>query len=163
MTALRFEGIADSVAAEVRTTMRAPQYGHPAHRELAQSYGPCRLCLRTFTKGQEDRILFTYQPFTETGSLPSPGPVFIHAESCARYNADTMPPDFRSLSLVFEAYGPGGRLLAQHRAGVGASDEAVREFFEQTGADYVHIRNGVAGCFMARATRATGGSPSCSA
>ena len=150
MTALRFQGIAESVASEVRTTMRAPRYGHPAHRELAQGYGPCRLCLRTFTEGRDERILFTYQPFSDAGSLPSPGPVFVHAEACERYESDTMPPDFASLPLVFEAYGSGGRMLAQDRVGVNASDDAVRELFEQTGADYIHIRNGEAGCFMAR-------------
>lgn len=153
MTAVRFQGIADSLAAEVRKTMRAPQYGHPAHREVAQGDGPCRLCLRTFTKGQDERILFTYQPFIEAGSLPSPGPVFIHAEACERYDSDALPPDFRALPLVFEAYASGGRLLAQHRAGVSASEDTVRELFEQTSADYVHIRNGEAGCFMARVSR----------
>ena len=79
MALFRFQGIPDAVADEVRTTLRAPHYGHPAHRELAQGYGPCRLCLRTFALGKDERILFTYQPFREPGSLPAPGPVFIHA------------------------------------------------------------------------------------
>ncbi len=150
MRTFRFEGIADSVAAEVRATMRAPGYGHPAHREVAQGYGPCRQCLRTFAVGGEERILFTYQPFDEPGSLPSPGPVFIHADPCDRYDSGALPPDFRALPLVFEAYGSGGRLVAQRRGGAGAPEDVLRDLFEQTGADYVHIRNGEAGCFMAR-------------
>ena len=153
MTELRFSGIPDAVAHAVRDTLRAPEYGHPAHRSLAQSYGPCRHCLRTFTIGEEDRILFTYQPFREPGSLPAPGPVFIHAEACERYEAATLPPDFASLPLVFDAYRNGGWLVAQERAGRNASDGMLQQVFERHGADYVHIRNGEAGCFMARVER----------
>ena len=149
MTQFRFTGIPDQVATEVRRTLRAPHYGHPAHREVAQGYGPCRQCLRTFSVGEEERILFTYQPFQEPDSLPAPGPVFIHAEPCVRYDAPQLPPDFRVLPLVFEAYRLGGRLLAQQRVGDQAA-EAVLERLFLDGADYVHVRNGEAGCFMAR-------------
>jgi hypothetical protein len=150
MAAFRFQGIPDAVAATVRETMRAPGYGHPAHRETARSYGPCRLCLRTFDIGKEDRILFTYQPFRDAGSLPAPGPVFVHADACTRYDAPALPPDFRSLPLVFEAYGGGGRLLAQERVGDRIPEDVLNGMFDRDGAAYVHVRNGEAGCFMAR-------------
>lgn len=153
MTELRFRGIPDAVAAEVRETLRAPGYGHPAHREVARGYGPCRQCLRTFAIGEEEQILFTYQPFREPGSLPAPGPVFIHAHTCERYDAATLPPDFRSLPLVLEAYRNGGYLVAQERAGTQASEGLLRAIFEQNDADYLHIRNGEAGCFMAKVER----------
>ena len=153
MMTFRVSGIADRLAEEVRQTMRAPGYGHPAHRELARGTGPCRRCLRTFAVGEEDRILFTYQPFEEEGSLPAPGPVFIHADGCNRYVGETLPEDLRSLPLVFEAYETGGRLIAQERAGVAASDERLRDVFLRTNADYVHIRHGEAGCFIAKVSR----------
>ena len=149
MTTFRFQGIADAVAAEVRQTLRAPEYGHPAHRDVARGYGPCRLCLRTFTIGKDERILFTYQPFHEVGSLPAPGPVFIHAHECARYEAAELPPDFRSLPLVFEAYRNGSQLLAQERVGERSPEEVLAKLLDRSGADYVHIRNGEVGCFMA--------------
>jgi len=151
MTTFHVHSIPDGVADEVRTTMRAPGYGHPAYREKAAlGTGPCRQCLRTFAVGAEPRILFTYQPFTEDGSLPAPGPIFIHASGCERYEGATLPPDLRSLPLVFEAYANGGRLLAQDRVSEGASDDQLRAVLERTGADYVHIRHGEAGCFIAR-------------
>jgi len=154
MKALRFQGISDAIAAEVRRTLRAPEYGHPAHRDLAQGYGPCRLCLRTFAIGKEERILFTYQPFRDEGSLPAPGPVFIHAHECARYEAAELPPDFRSLPLVFEAYRNGSQLLAQERVGDRLAEEVLATLFER-GADYVHVRNGEVGCFMAAVRRSS--------
>jgi hypothetical protein len=153
MPVFRFAGIDQSVAAAVREKMTSPQYGHPAHREVATGTGPCRLCLRTFEVGEEERILFTYQPFSDPGSLPAPGPVFIHSEACRRYDALELPPDFRSLPLVFEAYRAGGRMVAQERVN-GEGPEAVLERLLAPGAaDYVHIRNGEAGCWMARVDR----------
>ena len=153
MSVFRFTGIPDTVANEVRQTMRAPGYGHPAHREVAQGYGPCRQCLRTFAIAHEERILFTYQPFREPGSLPAPGPVFIHAERCDRYDDTSLPPDLRALPIVFEAYQNGGRLVAQERIGDRNPDDVLQRLFDQGRTDYVHIRNGEAGCFMARVDR----------
>lgn len=150
---LRIQGIDSSLADEVRVSMRAPEYGHPAHRSVAQGYGPCRLCLRTFEVGRDERILFTYQPFREPDGLPSPGPVFIHAEACERYDASVLPPDLRALPLVFEAYSAGGHLVTQKRVGTHGNEEMLLRLFERTGADYVHIRNGEAGCFIARVER----------
>jgi len=150
MTQFHFRGIAHDLAAEVRRTMRSPQYGHPAHRELAQGTGPCRHCLRTFAVGEEQRILFTYQPFSDEGSLPSPGPIFIHADGCERYDAPACPPDFRSLPLVVDAYARGGRPVGQERTPGAAVEDALARVFARTGADYVHLRHGEAGCFITR-------------
>jgi len=153
MTAFRYTGIPASLAEQARRTLRSPQYGHPAHRELAHGYGPCRLCLRTFAIGEEDRLLFTYQPFSETGSLPAPGPVFIHAESCERFSEATLPPDFRELPLVIEGFRTGGTLAIQARVRDESPETVVARVFEEPGVRYAHIRNAEAGCFMARIDR----------
>jgi hypothetical protein len=145
----RFRGIPDDVATEVRTTMRAPEYGHPAYQALAQSYGPCRLCLRTFRIGEEERILFTYNPFP-ANELPAPGPVFIHARACERYDAPELPPDLRALPMVLEGYGRAGELLTRERVAGYGLELLLERIFRRDGARYVHIRNGEAGCFMAR-------------
>src|SRR5262245_39788884 len=113
MPAFRYTGIPAGLAEETRRTLRSPQYGHPAHHERALGYGPCRLCLRTFAIGAEDRLLFTYQPFSEAGSLPAPGPVFIHADPCERFDACDLPPDFRALPLVIEGFRLPGTLAVQ--------------------------------------------------
>ena len=153
MARFRFFGIPEEVANEVRQTMSAPGYGHPAHREVARGYGPCRLCLCTFEIGKEERLLFTYQPFGEPGSLPAPGPIFIHADPCPPYAGHELPPDFRALPLVIEGYATRGKLVAQERVNGGVPEEVLARVFEGSSADYVHIRNGEAGCFMARVER----------
>lgn len=153
MSTLRFVGMPASLAEAARSTLRSPQYGHPAHRERARGTGPCRLCLRTFAVGDEDRLLFTYQPFDDPGSLPAPGPVFIHAEPCDRYDGDELPPDFRTLPIVVEGYAPGGRLVAQVRVGDEDPESVLDRVFALDGVAYGHLRNGEAGCFMARVER----------
>jgi hypothetical protein len=95
-------------------------------------------------------VLFTYQPFSDPGSLPAPGPVFIHAEPCTRYDAAELPPDFRELPVVVEAYGAGGRLLFQERVTDDTTEAVLDRAFAASGTLYAHLRNGKAGCFMAR-------------
>jgi hypothetical protein len=77
----RVAAIPTKVADLVRSTMRSPGYGHPAHAEVATGYGPCRHCLRDFQVGKERRILFTYDPFHGIEPLPLPGPIFIHEDA----------------------------------------------------------------------------------
>lgn len=147
---LRFVGILEAVAREVRETMHAPDYGHPAHKSIAQGPGPCRLCLRTFRRGEEERVLFTYNPSMEANGLPAPGPVFIHAEPCARYDSAELPPDFRALPMVIEGYRAGGWLVAQEAVGAQRPESVIASVLATSGVDYVRIRNAEAGCFMAR-------------
>jgi hypothetical protein len=149
----RIQGIPDSVAAAARTALRSPQYGHPAHVEVATGYGPCRLCLQTFTVGTDERLLFTYQPFTDPGALPAPGPVFIHRAPCERYDDGGLPEALRPLPLVIEGYGAAGTLLAQRRVGNARFEDVLEVVFELPGAQYAHLRNAEAGCFIARIDR----------
>lgn len=130
--------------------MKSPQYGHPAHAEIATGYGPCRLCLRTFQVGSEERLLFTYQPFTDSRALPAPGPVFIHRAPCERYDDARLPEALRALPLALEGYGEAGRLLVQRRVGGPSFEAALEEIFGHAGVEYAHLRNADAGCFIAR-------------
>jgi hypothetical protein len=153
MPLYRVHGIPLTVASTVRKTLRAPQYGHPAHVEVATGYGPCRLCLQTFNVGQEERLLFTYQPFADEAALPAPGPVFIHHQPCERYDAPEVPEALRPLPLVVEAYGDAGALLLQRRIGVDSVDTVLAHAFGSADTRYAHLRNSEAGCFIARVDR----------
>jgi hypothetical protein len=157
MLLYRVHGIPLAMATAVRSALRSPQYGHPAHAEIATGYGPCRLCLQTFTIGTDERLLFTYQPFTDPAALPAPGPVFIHRESCQRYDALVFPEALRPLPLVVEGYGDAGTLLAQRRIGAATIDAVLDEVFGLPHTRYAHLRNGEAGCFIARLDRANVG------
>ena len=148
--AYRIAGIPASLAAAARRTLRSPQYSHPAHKEVATGTGPCRVCLRTFCVGSDERLLFTYQPFTDPRALPSPGPVFIHTEACVRYDACAFPDTLRELPLAFDAYGAEGQVQGQIRVTDGCVEDALNELLAGPRVEYVHIRHGEAGCFIAR-------------
>lgn len=140
------------VADEVRRTRRSPRYGHPAVDEMAAGYGPCRVCLCRFRVGDDRRLLFTYDPFAGLAEVPLPGPIFIHADACQPHEPRAgMPPELRELPLVLEAYGAGRWLLTHERARPDRLDEAIERLLALPAAEYVHIRNAEAGCYIARA------------
>src|ERR1700719_5440221 len=126
MGTIQVVAIPTEVANAVRTTMRAPAYGFPAHAELATDDAPCRHCLRTIVAGVDRRILFTYDRFAGVESLPQPGPVYIHADNCSRYPEDSgFPEELRRSPRTIEAYGSGRQLLGQAHVNDGKPEDAI--------------------------------------
>lgn len=157
MAGFRVLPIDSALAEKVRSTLKSPQYGHPAHVELAAGYGPCRACLQQFRTGKEDRILFTYNPFENFDSYPSPGPVFIHAKSCPAYSEpDRFPEELKSLPLTLEAYGENRWIIARERPAADEIEGSVERLLQTSGVRYIHVRNTEAGCFIARIERSSG-------
>ena len=154
----RVIAIPTKVADLVRSTMRSPGYGHPAHLEVAAGYGPCRHCLRTFDVGAENRILFTYDPFHGLEPLPLPGPVFIHADPCARFDErEGVPETLRHHCLTVAAYGAGRRLCPTicHRWQL---EGVIDSLFANSDIRYIHVRDTDAGCYDFRVEK-SGRSP----
>ena len=142
-----------ALADEARASRRSPQYGHPAHAEVATGYGPCRVCLDTFRVGEEGRLLFTYDPFAGLDPYPAPGPVFVHERACAPYAGDGFPDGLRGLPLVLEGYAAGRWLVARERVAGGDVEGAAARLFAHPAVEYVHVRNAEAGCYVARLER----------
>jgi hypothetical protein len=154
MTDYRVIAISEATADTVRATLASPQYGHPAHVEVAGGYGPCRLCLHTFAVGEERRILFTYDPFEETGGPPLPGPVFIHESQCPRFpEHGGFPGDLRVHALTLCAYGPERRLLAEECVADGDVEAVIGRLLADPAVAYLHVRDTQAGCFDLRIER----------
>ena len=144
------------VAEAARRERRSPQYGHPAHAEVAAGYGPCRLCLDTFRVGAEERLLFTYNPFEGLDPFPSPGPVFVHSDGCSPFAAPSgFPEGLRGLPLILEGYAAGRWLVARESVQDSDVEASVGRIFAHPAVVYVHVRNGEAGCYIARLERST--------
>ena len=146
--------VPQEIADEVRRTRRAPGYGHPAHLEIARGTGPCRCCLQAFEPGRDQRLLFTFRPPTDDGSLLAPGPVFIHAEHCEAYAADGFPEALRSLPLAFEARTSGSRVSALLSCADVPAEQQMSTLFAGTDTRWLNVRHAEAGCFIARVDRA---------
>ena len=141
------------VAERARREQRSPQYGHPASVELAKGYGPCRSCLCVFRQGEEDRLLFTFNPMPAASGLPQPGPIFIHKDSCAPFDGEGLPPDLRGLPLFLEGFGRGSWLVRRAPVEDGNVEAALAVLGDEPAIETILIRNAEAGCFIARVER----------
>jgi hypothetical protein len=150
----RIVPISNEIAEQVRTTMTSPYGGLPAWSSVANGYGPCRSCLKTFRQGEEERIYITYDPFSNVSNLPLPGPVFLHTESCEEYTETTFPTDLLHIPLIFEGYGDSSRLAASEPVDSERFDEQIIDMLAKPDVDFIHLRNGEAGCFIAKIKKA---------
>ena len=146
-------GLPDEISRTVRDTMLAPEYGHPVIREIARGTGPCRTCLDVFHVGEEERLLFTYRPAGEEGTLGAPGPVFIHARRCRQFRGTEFPQGLRALPLLIEGRASGNRILMARRATGPEIDDVLRDLLGEAQVDYLHVRHGEAGCHITRVSR----------
>ena len=154
MNPMRIVAMPTEVANAVRATLKAPRYGFPAHVETAADDAPCRHCLKTFVPGKDQRILFTYDRFAEIESLPQPGPVYIHADECARYDGDEFPEEMRRSPRTLEAYARGRKLIGTEYVADGKYEAAIDKLFAQPDAAYIQVNSTTAGCFTFRIERA---------
>ena len=142
-----------TIADSVRREQRSPQYGHPATVEVAKGYGPCRQCLRTFRVGEEDRILFTYNPVSKGDGLAQPGPIFIHKDPCAAFEGSGVPPELRGLPLFLEGFGRGTWTVRREPVEAESIEADIAAMLRDPAIELLQIRNAEAGCFIARVER----------
>ncbi len=155
MNSFKAVAIPTEMAETVRSTMKSPKYGFPAHREVAAGRAPCRHCLDLVKLNEEELILFTMDAFHGLSVPPSPGPVYIHAKQCTRYEgAGSLPETYRGRLLTLEAFGKDRKLLAEARA-TGANEEKLAaELLQDPAVEYINVRSTEAGCFLFRLERA---------
>ncbi len=156
MNQFRIVSISEEITEKVRTSLRSPQYGHPAHVEQASGFGPCRSCLGVFREGQEERILFTYNTFTGRSLTPLPGPVFVHGDRCARFTGAGFPADLETLDLLLDAYNSEGSVILSANPDRGGAEASINEILSDQAVMFINIRNAGAGCFVARVERGIG-------
>ena len=154
MSSYRVVAMASEVAEHVRNTGKSPNYGFPAHREVAAGRAPCRHCLKLIRKDEEELLLFTYDPFRELGEPPLPGPVYIHASECPRHpESDAIPEEYRGRLLTLEGYGENRALVKEIRVSEGAEERAAEQLFSERKIRYINVRSTEAGCFLFRLER----------
>jgi hypothetical protein len=148
MNAMQIVAMPTETANAVRSTLKAPTYGFPAHVETATDAAPCRHCLKTFVAGKDRRILFTYDRFAGVESLPQPGPVYIHADNCERYHTDgEFPEELRNSPRTLEAYARGRKLTGTEYVADGNYEVAIEKLFANLEAAYIQVNSTTAGCF----------------
>lgn len=154
MCSFRAVAIPSEVAEGVRSTMKSPKYGFPTYKEVAKGRAPCRHCLELVKINEEEAILFTMDAFHGQNVPPSPGPVYIHAMECSRYEGNGgIPETYRGRLLTLEAFGPDRMFIAEVRTAGGNESDAAESLLAKPEVEYVNVRSTEAGCYLFRLER----------
>jgi hypothetical protein len=135
-------------------------YGHDVIQQLATGAGPCRVSLKPFRKGEDQRLLFTHSPFNLSNAFDQPGPVFIHANEVEEYkDVYRFPPEIKenkkSFPLSLIGYSSDQQMVLTKLVGDNDVEDMIDEIFAtRPDVEYLHARNAQACCFICKIERA---------
>lgn len=157
MTAFRCIPITTDIAERFRET-GLDDHGNALRRMEATHAGgfPCRHCLCCAEPG-EIMLLGSYNLPRPHGIYWTPSPIFLHARSCRRYNAeDQVAPIVRANALVsVRAYDGADQCiydLGQVCAGEDV-DGPLQRALADARTDFVNIHTAKPGCLLSRVER----------
>jgi hypothetical protein len=141
-------------------TVRALQAGAPdangqvPERRVADGAGPpCRHCLAQVAQG-EPYLVLAHRPFPSPQPYAEVGPIFLHAEPCARYAPETrVPPMFLARrALLIRGYGSDHRIVYGTGQIVPAAELAASAatLLARPQVAYVHARSDTNNCYQCR-------------
>ena len=157
MTAFRCIPITTEIAERFRRT-GVDDHGNTLRRIEATNEGgfPCRHCLRCAAPG-EIMLLGSYDLPRPQGIYWTPSPIFLHAQSCPRFDAENqVAPIVRANALVsVRAYDSADQCiydLGQVCPGE-AVDAPLAAALGDTRTEFVNIHTARPGCLLSRVER----------
>lgn len=113
---------------------------------------PCRRCLTDGHMNQQ-MLLLSYDPFLGNSPYSGPGPIFVHQDSCAPYQGDTVPEQQRRRLLSVRAYDHSHMMVAAEVVEGSDLEGAAGRMLSEAEAEYLHVHNAKPGCFAVRVER----------
>jgi hypothetical protein len=146
-----YQGLPETLAAQVRHTLRDPYNRPVALREgLVGHHCVCRCCLRRINLN-ESAIIFSHNPFQFFTPFAEQGPVVIHAEACGRASqANEIPAALRGLRLSVRGYSELQELTGAALALDDDLETALEHVFAHADTAWAHVRTAEAGCYLMR-------------
>ena len=141
------------VADNARAVARAREADHAAITADKGNSIPCRHCLRWANAG-ERVILFPYASIAVGHPYSESGPIFIHAESCARYAATAQYPDAFREGRVFRGYNSRLDMIDAVILDTTSPEEVIAGLFANPETAFVHVRSLDRGCYTMEIARA---------
>jgi len=135
-------------------------FGHPVQVQIATGKGPCRVSLKPFEVGKENRMLISHSPFTVDNAFDQPGPVFIRDYDVAEYSdVHRFPPEIKNdkehFKITLIGYDTKQMMVYTKLVGDRDIDEMISEIFEtKPQVEYLHARSAEACCFICKIERA---------
>ncbi|MFL6567534.1 MAG: DUF1203 domain-containing protein [Chthoniobacterales bacterium] len=154
MTTNNFRVVAlpSAIAENARRTADDGATDHRVSVVESERSAPCRHCL-TWAKKGERVILFPYQSIAADRPYAESGPIFVHAESCTRYDSpNEFPADLRN-GRVIRAYNQADEIAAAEVAN-GAPEETAARLLENPQVHFLHVRSATHGCYTFKVERA---------
>ena len=157
MTGLRYVAMPSEIAGSFRDG-QPDQHGQPPERHVSDGSGvPCRHCLQDVAAG-EPFLILAWRPFPAAQPYAETGPIFLHAEACARHGeANGMPAMFRRREhFLLRGYGHDDRIVYGSGQVVATADlePAARALLDEPAIAYLHIRSARYNCYQCRIERA---------
>ncbi|WP_295672980.1 DUF1203 domain-containing protein [uncultured Mucilaginibacter sp.] len=150
--------LSKAYAQRIRHTMK-DDFGHQVTEKVATGSGPCRVSLKPFMKGVDQRMLFTHSPFAIDNAFNQPGPVFINSEEVEEYSdIYRFPPEIKankkSFSLTLLGYDKDQQMAFTQLVGDADVDELIATIFDtHPEVEYLHARNAEACCYICQIER----------
>jgi hypothetical protein len=145
--------LATKVAETARRIAQAGATDHAYVTADSPTGYPCRHCLRWALPG-EQLVLFPYpsippgRPYSETG------PIFVHAQSCPRYEATAeYPTDFRR-GRVIRAYNAAQDMIAAEAVATSDPEVVIEKLLANPETEFLQARSADRGCYTFAITRA---------
>lgn len=131
-------------------------YGNPPERRISEGgHMPCRHCLKNIDAG-EAYLVVSWRSFESLQPYAETGPIFLHAETCARAVASDMTPTaLQSPDYIVRGY-DGNERIIYGTGGVFPTSkiaDRARELLEDEHVEFVHIRSAQNNCFQCRVDR----------
>ncbi|HET8728203.1 MAG TPA: DUF1203 domain-containing protein [Alphaproteobacteria bacterium] len=132
--------------------------GQPPERQVSDGSGvPCRHCLTEVQAGEAFLVL-AHRPFPAPQPYAEIGPIFLHADACARYgDLAQAPPMFLDWEkLLIRGYGHDDRIVYGTGRVVPTAELAAQAaaVLERPEIAYVHVRSASNNCYQCRVERA---------
>lgn len=136
----------------------ADAYGLAPERRISDGAGvPCRHCLEDVAKG-EAYLVLAYRPFPALQPYAETGPIFLHADPCARAPDQPSIPAMlaRRKAHLIKGYGTDDRIIYGTGQVVASGDleAAAAAILAREDVAYVHVRSALNNCFTCRIDRA---------
>lgn len=142
----RIVPLATEVAEAARRALASGAPDHAVIMADSPAGYPCRHCLRWAQPG-ERMILFPYSAIPAGHPYSETGPIFVHADACARYEAkDEFPADFRN-GRVFRAYRADYNMIDAEIVNGAEPEAVVEKLLKNPEAAFVHARSVTRGCY----------------
>jgi hypothetical protein len=152
-TSFRIVPLPTEIAEAARNKARAGAADHAVVTADAPNAFPCRHCLQWAEPG-ERMVLFPFASVPPGRPYSESGPIFVHAENCARYSAlEDYPADFRE-HRVIRAYNAGDNMIDAVVVADEQPENVIAKLFENPETAFLQTRSVTRGCYTFRIERA---------